>query len=836
MMTLRFRSFPSHLLQTIRGVKSIPRPQPIRQCIQRLTETVKSSTGPNLSDSLSAIEILRDLAQLQQERFVIPVQFFHHGFKVAAAARESEVLLSLARMVSQQREDASLRKKTLIAGLKHIISHNLYEDACAVWMEGQRALVFSHSETKEVTSFLHGRHLKFSDVQPSSTVDTTTSNPNHISVSSPSASVASVAVEEPSLQAACQSYLNLAERLVDAQQHSNPNQLGRLPERDSLLDEATDSLLHLLSRRNSDGTVDPSLLDTLASVDFRARARAHLCLLTRADQFNEALLCLNRLLGVYSWPASSPPGSGYSELSSLLRAIVRDNVEVESYLQDNERAYDTNPQSWVYSLLCRIVHDSGYIYPYHGRHTKNKSDILEEIKENALQALQVLEKGGLQVDARLLHAFLRACKIRLDVERTNEPKIEDEQKTFGPFTREVREWISWLPEGKMQSSLLHELFTILLTKPTSYTINSAVYLLEWSTSSQSVEVPGETIAWVCQQVAEHGTKEKILRLSKQISHCFSPEELDYKDKKEQYLILSAQFALHKALENRLDMLNVLRSGLRLPGYNISRDLFQETIQALCTTPSGTLSKQQDLRRVFEEIGTVVDWFHGHMVTRSTFSCTEAVDALLPLFRHAIHLNDEEKRTEGVEKSLASLEDYLRRNWSAKDQEDHLHDQVLHTVVDCYCLAGKREEGLKKLIAIQEAHPNKPLLTAHSLLPYLQDMMKTGEIAEVEVVVSTYLLNPGKTLNRGVADCLVSGVMYREDYRDALDLVVDIYHQHGVTVSFKLLASMLYHWKRKMDSYEEKRVKDVATLFYGERWVRNAIQGYRDQPEEEGFEV
>lgn len=831
MMTLRLRPFPSHLLQTIRGVKTIPRPQPIRQCLQRLTESIKSTTGPNLSDHLPAHDILRDLSLLQQERFIIPSQFFSHGFKVAAAARESEVLLSLARLVTLQREDASLRKKTLIAGLKQIISHNLYEDACAVWTEGQRALVFSHSETRQVTSFLHGNHLKFSNLQPSSAMDKTSSNPNHISVSSPAASVESVTVEEPSFQVACQSYLHLAERLVDAQQHSSPNQLGRLPERDSLLDEATDSLLHLLSRRNSDGTVDPSLLDTLASVDFRARARAHLCLLTRADQFNQALLCFSRLLDVYSWPASSPADSGYSELASLLNAVVRDNVEVESYLLDNERAYNTSPQSWAYSLLCRILHDSGYIYAYRGRHTKSKSEIMDEIKENALQALQVLEKGGVQVDARLLHAFLRACKIRLDVERTSEPQIEDEQKAFGSFTWQVREWISWLPEGKMQSSLLHELFTILLTKPTSHTINMAVNLLEWSTSLQSVEVSAETIAWVCQQVAQKGTKEKIQRLSKQLSHYLSTEALGYKDEKEQYLILSAQFALYTALGNRLEMLNVLRSCLRLPGYHISRDLFQEAIQALCTTSSGALSKQQDLKRAFEEIGTVVDWFHGHMVSRSTFSRTEAVDALLPLFRHAIYLNAEEKHLQGVEKSLTSLEDYLRRNWSAKDQEDHLHDQVLHTVVDCYCIAGKREEGLKKLIAIQEAHPDKPLLTAHSLVPYLQNLMSTGEIAEVEVAVATYLLNAGKALNRGVADCLVSGMMHREDYRDALDLVVDIHHQHGVSVSFKVLVSMLYHWKRRMDSYEEKRVKDVATLFYGERLVRNALQGYRDQLEE-----
>eukprot|EP00981_Chlorochromonas_danica_P008598 scaffold2237_cov175-Ochromonas_danica.AAC.20 len=40
-----------------------------------------------------------------------------------------------------------------------------------------------------VSSFLHVHHLKFPDVQLSSVVDKTSSNPNHISVSSPTTAI-----------------------------------------------------------------------------------------------------------------------------------------------------------------------------------------------------------------------------------------------------------------------------------------------------------------------------------------------------------------------------------------------------------------------------------------------------------------------------------------------------------------------------------------------------------------------------------------------------------------------------------------------------------------------
>jgi hypothetical protein len=195
--------------------------------------------------------------------------------------------------------------------------------------------------------------------------------------------------------------------------------------------------------------------------------------------------------------------------------------------------------------------------------------------------------------------------------------------------------------------------------------------------------------------------------------------------------------------------------------------------------------------------------------------------LLDLFLCAQELSKGESKA--LERNLL---DYLDKHWSWNKWSAG-DESIAHKVMSFYTRSGQRAAGLAWLESLQSAHPNQAIVTAHSLSPILQQsMLSEGRYAEGEELLTRHLVNHGRAFNRVVVDCLVSGVMQRGDMRDALDLAQELFNQHRVSPSFKLLVTMLYHWKRKGDVYEAKRVADFAGQMYGQGMLDKAVRGFR----------
>lgn len=788
----RLVSNPTSFRSKLQPLSTIPKPNPIKQCLERLTESYyrmhkADSNVKYLRTEMD--EVICDLKLLHSNKFPIPRHFIEHGYRLAARGRPDfthpDFFHGLTRIAVRNHSNEEDLKDILETGIKAAVDVRLFKTAYEMWTDNQ-GLRWSGDDRLRMLEYIHTKHKRFE-----------------------SKPIEAPVVNQESVQELCKAYHGHAHEMLHAKRTGSRAERKHLH---SLLDNCTTTLQAMCSLRGYACAAD--LVPILTTPHMRSLIARHLRQLMEEGMHDCTLTCLDALLGCFGSSQTVPRVD--RTMMGLLSQLPATEVALNNYLYLNPKAAPQDPKGWIYDIILQLMHHSADTKLTSEGQRVTKPFVVSEQLELAHRFLAVASAYALPLDGRLAYAFLESIHTRLKVEIIEESSLdEEEDEVLTPFSRDLRTWLEALPTASMKQDMLHTMIKTLSTKPTVFSMHAAAQLLEWSILRFAVRPI--TLSRVCSEVCAILFKDDLEKLDlfdKKITMWVNAYPALYGKNSSRKLLNPGRFALKAALHDSVGVLAILREMLQVPG-SLQQSLFIKTIRAFSRADVERINENEDMTRFFKQVGVVVDWFHQHMVSRSTFTSHEAVDHLLRLYINAAEVHRYSKFEK--KKLLDALDRYLAAHWLPQDQAvwTDLDTSILRSVFIFYCSVGRKDEALAKLLELDKERPALGILSAETLESFVRHEARDNkDFNAAEALVMEHLVNRGIPPNQGIVDCMVHLTLITGPGEDALDLAIDLHNQHGIWPSLKVIRRLLYRALEKKDENEVQRIKYFFVRHYG----------------------